>query len=154
MRADVSTVVRNSSNGIPFSNPDHFGTSEINKSLWTVGVPAENRSLNRCSSALVSTSSTCSRASAMSKNYINWLHESKFWIWQFWLPISHDTPILIWTKSRTVDLLHAWWSISSHRCHQICSAPGMVTWHNNVLFQRHYDDTGQDCLIIVNLFRG
>jgi hypothetical protein len=36
----------------------------------------------------------------------------------------------------------------------ICSAPGMVTWHNYVLFQRQCDDIGQDCLIIVNLFRG
>jgi hypothetical protein len=59
---------RISSRGIPVSAPGRFGTREIKDgSLWTVGVPTEARSRNRCSLALISASYTCNRASAMLK---------------------------------------------------------------------------------------
>ena len=55
--AALSIFSKNSSNGTDVSDPDHFGTNEMrDKSLCTVGVPIDKRSLSLVISALDSRS--------------------------------------------------------------------------------------------------
>jgi len=75
-RAEPSILEKNSSRHTAVSEPDHLGTKEIkDRSLWTVGISMETRSLSRCNSALFSTNSAFIRASAMFKNYVSVLYK-------------------------------------------------------------------------------
>lgn len=75
-RAEPSILEKNSSRRTAVSEPDHLGTKEIkDRSLRTVGIYMETRSLSHCNSALFTTNSACRRASVMFKNYVSVLYK-------------------------------------------------------------------------------
>ena len=71
IRSEPSILDRNSK-GIPVSVLENFGIKKFkDRSLWTVGVPTETRSLSHRNSALVSANLACRHASAMFRGAVS-----------------------------------------------------------------------------------